>query len=133
MSTIKTLNKTANSVLRVLENNLDHSNAQEILEYLNATSDRKVSLTSVYRALNTLVELCLIKPLNFNDGHIRYEHAIDDHHHHFICTSCKNVKDIDLCPLENKEYSLLDKCTIEYHSFELFGTCERCSTKNGKL
>lgn len=119
--------KSVRVVLNALQQ-LNHASAQEILDWINrAAPEDDVSLTSVYRALNHLVDRLEVKPLHFNDGQVRYElNSQQMHHHHFVCTRCNSIQMVDVCPYESFAESLGQKFLIQYHTFEVFGLCEPC-------
>ena len=123
-------NKSVQAVESALQQ-LNHATVQEVMDWVNRSAPgKKVSLTSVYRALNQLVGQSLVKPLNFNDGQVRYElNNSHMHHHHFICTACNQVQVVDLCPFEGMAEKLKDMFSIHYHNFELFGLCRACQDK----
>ncbi len=111
---------------------LEHPSAQDIVDWIRLKypeTKRGGSLTSVYRSLNALVEQSELKPLNFNDGHVRYEpiarHA-EHHHHHFICVRCNSVTLLNTCPLEPFISELTPDVEVLYHNLEIFGHCAAC-------
>lgn len=88
--------------------------------------------TTVYRELNFLQEQGIIKGVDFGDGAKRYEGAGGTHHHHFLCSNCGLVIDINLKnDLESEQYALekAHGVKIESHSLEFFGICKNCQTK----
>ncbi len=88
-------------------------------------------MTSVYRSLNSLVEQGQLKPLNFNDGHVRYEPIAHDakvHHHHFVCVACHSVTLLNTCPLEPFITELTPDFDVHYHNLEIFGHCTSCKS-----
>jgi Fe2+ or Zn2+ uptake regulation protein len=111
---------------------LNHATAQDILDWINMSSPVKgTSLTSVYRALNHLVSTSQVKPLNFNDGQVRYElNSHQMHHHHCICTGCNQITMVDICPFDAVAEQLNDEFFIQYHNFEIFGLCQSCQVKS---
>lgn len=127
---VVTSNRLAKSTQAVLEalQQLNHATAPEVLDWINRISGtKKVSLTSVYRALNQLVDEAQIKPLNFNDGQVRYElNNQHMHHHHLICTHCDKVQVLDSCPFQPILQELEGKFRVDYHNFEVFGRCANC-------
>jgi len=135
MNTLGTrLPKSTQAVQAALQQ-LNHATAPEILAWVNRASaekgaspnHKKVSLTSVYRALNDLVALAQVKPLNFNDGQVRYElNSQHMHHHHLVCTGCDNVQVLDHCPFDVVLNQLEGKFRVDYHNFEVFGLCGSC-------
>lgn len=124
--------RTAKSTQAVLEalQQLNHATAPDVMDWINRSSGaKKVSLTSVYRALNQLVAEAKAKPLNFNDGQVRYElNNQRMHHHHLVCTRCEKVQMLDSCPFEPILNQLVGKFQVDYHNFEVFGVCEHCQT-----
>jgi Fur family transcriptional regulator, ferric uptake regulator len=67
--------------------------AQEIFDRLRAAR-RPVGIASVYRTLETLADLRLVKRVDAGDGIARYEPARPDgdHHHHLVCRDCGKVE-----------------------------------------
>lgn len=129
---VVTPNRAAKSTQAVLEalQQLSHATAPDVMDWINRSSGaKKVSLTSVYRALNQLVAEAKIKPLNFNDGQVRYElNNQHMHHHHLICTQCEKVQMLDSCPFQPVLSQLEGKFRVDYHNFEVFGLCAACMT-----
>lgn len=120
--------KSAVAVYNALQQ-LSHATANDIMDWGNRQNTGKtMSLTSVYRSLNYLVSEKKVKPLNFNDGQVRYElNSHRMHHHHLICTACNKVELIDTCPFEAFLQSIRPQFKVEYHNFEVFGLCEHCN------
>ncbi len=85
----------------------------------------EVGLVTVYRALDLLGGLGIVRRLDLGDG-ARYELA-RDHHHHMICESCGDISEFDECPLDPE--LLPPKSTdfeIRAHSLEVYGRCGAC-------
>jgi Fe2+ or Zn2+ uptake regulation protein len=121
------LPKSTRIVLEALQH-LNHATAPDIMAWINRLPDqKKVSLTTVYRALNHLVAETQVKPLNFNDGQVRYElNTRRMHHHHLVCTQCETIQVLDSCPFEAVLSQLEGKFRVDYHNFEVFGVCHNC-------
>ena len=85
--------------------------------------------TTIYREIEFLKENNLIQEIDFGDGKKRYERTDGEHHHHLICTSCKNIDDVtlesDLDHFEEKIKST-KKFKVTRHSLEFFGLCLNC-------
>jgi Fur family ferric uptake transcriptional regulator len=85
-------------------------------------------LVTVYRTLERFVRAGLLREVRLDDGVRRYEPAARGHHHHLVCTSCGEMRDIETCVLEPVESRVLQEhgFRVSRHSLEFFGTCERC-------
>jgi Fur family transcriptional regulator, ferric uptake regulator len=84
-----------------------------------------VGLVTVYRTLDLLSELGIVRRLDFGDG-ARYELA-EDHHHHMICESCGDISEFEECPLEPELLPLENsEFEVRSHSLEVYGRCAGC-------
>lgn len=85
--------------------------------------------TTVYRFLNSMVKMNLIKSLDFEEGFARFE--INDqaeHHHHILCTKCKTIVALNGCILKEYQKALENMgYTKIRHKLEFFGLCKKCS------
>ncbi len=127
MEKTKKLTKSAEKVLVILKD-LTHASAEEIYEHINKNTDKKIGLTSIYRALKLLEEIFLVVPVIFNDGISRYRlNTEEKHQHHFVCKACNSKKVIDFCPYDFVKKEIGDGYSINYHIFELFGICKDCN------
>jgi len=85
----------------------------------------RVGMVTVYRTLDLLSEIGLVRRLDLGDGP-RYELA-EDHHHHMICESCGDVSEFEECPLDPAR--LLPESPgfqVRSHSVEVYGRCAAC-------
>lgn len=89
--------------------------------------------STVYRIVQTMIDNKKINSLDYKDRGGRFEWAQREHHHHLICNSCGEVKDLDDDILNFKSGRVSDKTgfKIDRHSIELTGICEKCQ-KNAK-
>ena len=84
-----------------------------------------VGLVTVYRTLDLLSELGVVRRLDLGDGP-RYELA-EDHHHHLICEGCGSVAEFEQCPLDPARLpQIWGDFEIRAHSLEVYGTCADC-------
>lgn len=88
---------------------------------------------TVYRALESLAAIGLVRHVDLRHGHAHYELADPHDHHHVICTSCGRMEDFTGCGVDVVMKRTLKKSkefvSIDEHSFELFGTCKKCASK----
>ena len=69
-----------------------------------------MSKSSVYRQLEILVSENILKEVDFQDGHKRYEFSdsLFEHHHHLICKNCKKVSRVEIASME-RELNKIEK------------------------
>ena len=92
-----------------------------------------LSMGTVYRNLNILVEQELIRKLPFGSTHDRYE-AIKSPHYHLVCEACGCVQDFDMPHYKkiNKQAQQMSGFNISRHRIDFFGICEKCQSKKQK-
>ncbi len=84
-----------------------------------------LGLATVYRELNRLVETGEIQTVTIPGDPPRYEIA-KQHHHHFKCTKCDNVYELEGCLKEITK--LVPKgFKAESHDITLYGLCRACA------
>lgn len=95
-----------------------------------------ISLGTVYRNLNQLVETGEVLKLSCGDGCDHFDGNLLPHYH-FICRSCKNVSDLEMESIDfvndyaNKHFA----GTIEGNATYFYGLCPFCvdTQKNQNL
>ena len=104
----------------------NHPTADRVFEIVRPNLP-ELSRTTVYRVLESFVDMGLITKTCHPGSAIRYDPRIEQHHH-LVCLSCDTVIDIDDGRLDALE--LPDTSTEEFvvHDFrvQLRGTCRRC-------
>jgi Fur family transcriptional regulator, ferric uptake regulator len=103
--------------------------AQEIFDRLRG-GRRPVGIASVYRTLDTLVELRLVKRIDAGDGVARFEPADPggDHHHHLVCRDCGKVEAFSDARLERAIGKVAGGLgyDVDEHEVVLTGACTEC-------
>lgn len=92
----------------------------------------RLNQVTVYRALESLCEVGIVRRVDMQHAHAHYELAEGEkHHHHLICKNCGRIEDVERCDAKDIEKTVLQKskqfAVIENHSLEFFGTCKKCS------
>ena len=90
---------------------------------------KKIGIATIYRAIKSLVEDKVIVPATIPGESPYYELSGLHHHHHFKCTSCGIVLDIDDCLIDDaklKKLSSKNHFKVTDHNITLFGECEKC-------
>ena len=104
--------------------------AQEIHDRLRRAR-RPVGIASVYRTLETLADLRLVRRVDAGDGIARYEPATagGDHHHHLVCRDCGKVEAFSDSRLERAIDRVAEGLgySVEEHEVVLLGACADCS------
>ena len=87
-----------------------------------------MGLATVYRALETLVELNLAVKVHLEDGCHSYALATQGHRHPIVCTECSKVIEFAECPIEDisKKLSKNTGFKVQNHFLQLFGQCKEC-------
>ena len=121
------------AVLAVIEGSEEHLGVREVLRAVRRNG-RRIGLTTVYRTLELLVHLQLIRKVHLRDGCQRYVSARAGHGHHLICSRCDRVVEFSDCRLGAFIQSVAERTqfTIEDHWLELFGRCKGCRSTRGR-
>lgn len=116
------------TVLHVIESRGGHVTSAEILDAVNAI-DPAIGRASVFRALDLLTRLAVIRP-TFIDSSMTPAYVMlpDGHHHHVICTRCHRVIEFEDCDLGaiTAELEARLRVRLTGHLLEFYGLCENC-------
>ncbi len=93
-----------------------------------------LGLTTVYRTLEILEQMGVIRRMHLDDGCEGFARAMAEHGHHLICNRCQETVEFEDCNLTAllKRVSAQTGFTIEQHWLELVGLCPKCQKKNRK-
>ena len=114
------------AIIEVLENHPEHLDHNQILVEGKKIYPR-LSRATVYRTMELLVELKLMRSLYLNDPTQRFISA-NGGHHHLICTGCDAIFEFDHCTVDqlSNELSARYNFQIRNHLLEFQGLCEDC-------
>jgi Fur family transcriptional regulator, ferric uptake regulator len=119
------------AVLELLDDQTCALTALEIEDALRARGrSRRVSRASVYRILDELERLRLLKRVETGQAMVRYERVSEreEHHHHLVCDECGLVMPFSDVGLE-RAIDRLSKdvpLTVSEHEIVLHGACRDC-------
>jgi len=104
-----------------------HVTADGLLEVVHQT-DTTVGRMTVYRTLELLSELGLIRPVYQGTGAAHYILLDGGHHHHLVCSGCDVVIEFEECSLQEVGKLLAERFNfvIEGHLVEFYGRCPNC-------
>ncbi len=116
------------ALLNLFFNHARPLSVNDILDFLSKDG-MNPNKTTIYREIDSLVELGYLDSLDFGDVRKRYELSSREHHHHLICEKCDHIEDIiikdDLQEIEQK-VKIKSKFKIKSHTLEFFGLCLHC-------
>ena len=122
------LTKARQTVLDVIEHSGGHITSAEVLDKV-AESDPAIGRASVFRTLDLLTRLSIIRPTYISSSMTpNYVLMPDGHHHHIICTVCSQVIEFEDCGLEQMAAELEQRLHVQLtgHLLEFYGRCEKC-------
>jgi Fur family ferric uptake transcriptional regulator len=101
--------------------------AQELHDSLRE-SGRKVSVPSIYRVLDLLVEKELVERIDTGPGSARFEarQPSGEHHHHLVCDDCGKVEAFADEALERAIHEVQQREGARAHHILLRGACADC-------
>jgi Fur family transcriptional regulator, peroxide stress response regulator len=116
-------------IAAAIEGDHTHPSAEDI--YLRV---RKIlphiSLGTVYRNLQRLVQDGALQMLFFGDRTARYDPTLEEHDH-FICQRCGRVEDVKVEQDRRMDFAALvrEGFTIAAYSLAIRGVCHRCGQR----
>lgn len=119
------------AILENLSSRTDHPTADQIYAAIQGKI-AGVSRTTVYRVLETFVQLELAQKISNPEAKARFD-ADTSRHHHASCVQCEKIIDIDSSVLPD-----IDLSSADLKGFEVFdcsvvvvGLCQDCRNKGG--
>ena len=116
------------TVLNVLENNDGHLTSAEVLDQVDKI-DSSIGRASVFRTLDLLTSLSIIRPTYMNSSMTpTYVLMPDGHHHHIVCTNCNRIIEFENCGLGAIAAELEERLHVKLtgHLLEFYGLCDKC-------
>ncbi|MBI5739693.1 MAG: transcriptional repressor [Nitrospirae bacterium] len=122
------------AVLKVLSEETMYVSPEELW---GKVKDRfaSIGLPTVYRILDELSEGNVISKIIHPNRQLYYFYCGKiEHHHHFICLSCRRVEDVDLCVAAEIEREVKGnlKGKVLSHILQINGFCSSCSIAGKK-
>lgn len=118
-------------VLRAVEK-LGHATPDEVLAEVHAQSSA-VNVSTIYRTLEVLEELGLVRHAHLFDRAPTY-HSVSDHEHfHLVCRNCHKVVSVDpevVAPLAER-LEREQGFVLDVGHLAVFGRCTNCDEHGG--
>lgn len=121
------------AVLTVLQEHGGHLTSAEIIEHVQASSPT-ISRATVFRTLELLTELAIVRPTYLEPRTPTYVLLTrDGHHSHIICIHCNQVIELDACLMDDVVQMFAGRHDIHIvgHLLEFYGVCRACSLSRG--
>ena len=114
-------------ILEVIRKGRGHLDADEIYRRAREKKTR-LSLSTVYRTLQTLKKLGLVEELHFDDEHHHYEVKPSAEHHHLVCLGCGRVIEFEypLTRLVKRDITQARGFEITGSEVKITGYCSQC-------
>jgi Fur family ferric uptake transcriptional regulator len=110
----------------VFERSARPLSTDEVLESAKATS-AGLGIATVYRSIRSLVDDGFLQVVDVPGRVPLYERAGKAHHHHFLCTNCERVYELEGCTTAIKG-TLPKGFRASGHDVTIYGTCATCRT-----
>ena len=122
--------KQRKAILQVLAQAGKPLTAEELYIRLNA-EHANASLSTVYRALESLCAHGVLQSVTLSGDHRMAYVMAGGHRHYIVCSQCKGVAAISQCPLHALEASLAEETgyVLQGHRLDLYGLCPDCQRK----
>ena len=107
---------------------LGHATPDEIATQVRLTAVG-VNISTVYRTLELLEELGLVRHTHLGHGAPTYSAATDDDHVHLVCRDCGSVDEAstEVMAAAVQQLALEKGFTVDVGHFAVFGRCRGCS------
>ncbi len=114
------------NILNLLRSTDTHPTASWIYDQMKQEF-HNLSMGTVYRNINILVDLNLVRKIGWGSSYDRFD-ANMDIHYHFVCRRCNAVHDLPLDELSdlNEKVSASTDFEVDEHRIDFYGTCQAC-------
>ena len=120
------------AIYRELEGRYDHPDVERIFQAVKPRIP-KISLFTVYRAMNALEGAGLVWRVATWRGHARYD-ANTGTHMHFLCENCGRIDDVASGAVDIPIPALPDtKAVVRRMDVMITGSCEACVVRAAQL
>ena len=105
----------------------DELTSQELYRSLHA-GEFSMGLATVYRNLQVLIKLGLVRSRHLPTGEVLYA-PVERDIHHLTCVSCGETTRLEGCPVKTMQTpkKTSNKFELLFHTLEYFGLCQVCS------
>ena len=114
-------------IMEVIRHGEGHLDADEVYRRARGRQPR-LSLSTVYRTLQTLKKIGLVEEVHFNEAHHNYEIKPPTEHHHLVCLGCGRVVEFEypLARLVKRNITEAKDFEITGSEIKMTGYCAKC-------
>jgi Fur family ferric uptake transcriptional regulator len=114
-------------ILETLAESGGHLTADELTDLVRRRVTG-IGRMTVYRTLDLLCDLGLLRPVYQGTGAAHYILMQDGHHHHLMCSTCGCVIEFVECAFDDLHRQIAEHYgfRVDGHLLELYGICEEC-------
>ena len=123
------MTKQRRLVMEAIKNTNIHPTAEQVYQLISRENP-DISLATVYRNLNLLVEQEDVVRITTPDDTVHFDGNVSPHYH-ALCQDCGSIVDVYLQVEEGFFAQVEEECGFLTHSHELilYGTCAVCQYK----
>jgi Fur family ferric uptake transcriptional regulator len=119
------------TIMRIFQESSKHLSAEDVYEILQKKNE-SISLATTYRTLRMLVQMNILRELDFAETHKHYE-LVDPNsapHHHIICLNCNKTIEFEDEAINKLGEAIASKYGVEIvdMQFQIFGNCPHSDT-----
>jgi Fur family ferric uptake transcriptional regulator len=117
-------------LLRLLQDSRVHTSADDLYARAHAR-DPHLSLSTVYRTLNSLKEAGLVRELHLDQDHHHYELAGKEDHYHLVCQRCGKVLEVECFVIDEMLSRIHERYGFQVTGtqMEFVGFCTDCQAQ----
>lgn len=112
---------------------LEHATPEQVCSRVQETASG-INISTVYRTLELLEELGLIRHSHLGHGAPAYHPAGHDQHLHLVCRACGAVSQVPLSMADGLTRALRTNAgfEVDLEHFAIYGRCPECSKGLGR-
>lgn len=121
--------KTRELIKELLNSSNTPLSASDIFDNLK---NQRVTLSSVYRTLDTFYKNNIISKELTSDGVSLYSILKEEHSHFLECKNCHKVIELNYCPYHkvNAQIKAKHRFEVDEHNVVIYGLCSKCNTNS---
>lgn len=127
---IRKSSKQRDMILEYMRSIDGHVTAEQVFKDMNK-QEQTISLATIYRNINILVEMNEIKKIAHPIDGYQYDKTCVPHYH-LHCKICDSIVDLDIPYMEEFNQKIADETglPIETHTMMVEGVCKNCLEKH---